>query len=60
MGDAVGCVEFCDGGFEGGEGSYFCFGEESNSMVSRCGYGKDCRFGLLGFELVGEDQVGVS
>ena len=34
---AVGCVEFGDGGFEGGEGGYFDFGEESDGLVVRCG-----------------------
>ena len=44
VGDAVGCVEFCDGGFEGGEGGYFGFGKESDDMVVRCVYGEDWRW----------------
>ena len=44
MGDAVGLVEFCDGGLEGGEGGYFDFGEESDGMAIRCGRGEDWRW----------------
>lgn len=54
MGDAVGCVEFCDGGFEGREGGYFDFGKESDSMLlgvvtGRIGDGLTrLRIGLVG------------
>ncbi len=44
MGDAVGCMEFTDGGFEGGEGGYLDFGEESDGMFIRYGCGENWRW----------------
>ena len=44
MGDAVGGVEFGYGGFEGGEGGYFGFGEESDGIMIRSACAEDWRW----------------